>query len=364
MKVIILCTQLEAGGAQRAAIRLCAELRDLGIEAENWFLYKKRDVFLDTPNLKLILPRNIESPLDYPRAILSYYRELKKFKPDAVISFMHYSNILGQTASMIGNVKIRVASHRNISSGDMNRFLMFLDGICARTGVYTSITAVSESTKRSYNYYSKKKYDQIKVIHNGMNFRPSSLTKEQARLKFNLPVDARIIGNIGRLSLQKNHKLLVEALVKMPGVHLIGIGEGELRGEIEEQARALGVSERIHLPGEISFNDIPDFLKALDMFVMPSLYEGLSNALVEALNAGLPILASDVDSQRDVIVDDNGVYAGILLPVHDADKWANSINDLFADPERIATMSETAIKRGKDFAMSKMVNGFLSTIQA
>ena len=362
MKIVILCTPLEAGGAQRAAIRLVAEMRKRNIDAENWFLYKKREIFTDTPNLHIILNRNLNSGIDYIGIIFKLYKEIKRNKPDVLITFTHYSNIIGQTIAWLCNVKTRISSHRNVSDKDMSNLLMRIDNICAKTGIYTHITAVSESTKNSFNYYPEKTFNKVKVIHNGLTFIPSELTITEARQKLGLPTDGFVIGNIGRLSVQKNQKLLLKAIQSLDKVYLAIVGEGEIRNEIEEMINTLGLNNRVYLLGEIPFSDIPVFLKALDIFVMPSLYEGLSNALVEALKAGLPIIASDVESQRDVIVDTNGTYSGILLPVTDEQLWEEAIRELCLNNDKKADLSAKALIRSNDFTMENMADNFLNLV--
>lgn len=362
MKIVILCTPLEAGGAQRAAIRLASEFRKKGFSCENWFLYKKRDIFLDTPFLRLLLERNVKSGWDYVKTIYKLYKNLKRERPDVLITFTHYANIIGQLVALFCGVKVRVASHRNISSGDMSKLLILLDTFNARARVYTAITAVSESTKRSFNFYPKRIFDKIKVIHNGLNFNTPEVPKSDCRRKFGLPVNTKIIGTIGRLSLQKNQRILLEAIADLDYVHLAIIGEGELRSELEAKAREMNINDRVSFLGEVSYNDIPYFLKALDVYVMPSLYEGLSNALVEALNAGLPVISSDVESQRDVIQFPDGRQAGLLLPVHDINAWRSGISKILSDRELNDNLSMKSLERAKAFSMDNMVQGFVECI--
>src|SRR5690606_12657429 len=85
---------------------------------------------------------------------------------------------------------------------------------------------------------------------------------------------------------------------------------------------------RVHLLGELRHDQIPLFLKAIDIYTMPSLFEGLSNALVEAMASGVPVISSDIDAQKDIVISDDGVMNGILLDPLDSEQWRTEILNL------------------------------------
>ena len=362
MKVVILCTQLEGGGAQRASFKLSREFNKRGIIAENWFLYKKRDNYTGLGTIKICLNRPIKSVVDYVTISYNYYKYLKQFKPDAVIAFTHYANVLGLIIAYLAGVKIRVASHRNPSWGDMSGMLIKLDNFFAKHNIYTGITAVSESTKKTFSYYPPKVYNKLAVIKNGLDFSVSNKSKAEARASFNLPESSNIIGTIGRLSKQKNQQLLINAIVNLDQVCLAIVGDGELKQELEELVIKLNVEHRVFLLGEINYDQIPEFLTAIDVYVMPSLFEGLSNALVEAMSMGVPVISSDVDSQRDVVISEDGVSNGILLPVDNSQLWSDTIAKLLNDSEKMVYFSKRSEIRAADFTIKKMADGFLQVI--
>ena len=363
MKVIILCSNLEAGGAQRAAIRLGKELNERNITTGNWFFHKKQDFFHDLPNINTILDYQINNIFDYIKLIYRLQNQLKESKPDAIISFLHYSNIIGLTVAYFCGIKIRIASHRNICTNDMSIIIRFIDAVCARWNIYTSITAVSESTKKSFKYYSKKDYNRIKVIHNGVNFIKTSLSKEECRKQLGIPKSKITIGNIGRLSKQKNQQLLIHTIARVPDSILVIVGNGELKEEFEQLAKKLNVDTKVILLGELSESEIVIFFKAIDIFAMPSLYEGLSNALIEALNAGLPIISSDVESQKDVLIrSSDKLEAGMLIPIDNQSEWVNAVLKLKDNSNLKKDYGEKSIQRGKDFSIENMVNGFIECL--
>lgn len=361
-KIILICTQLEAGGAQRASFKLSHELNKRNIECINCFLYKKRSSFEGLGLQKNMLERPIKSVFDYLLISIRLYKFLKKEKPYAVITFTHYANVLGLFISFIAGIKIRVASHRNPSWGDMSKVLIKIDCLLANKNIYTSITAVSKSTKESFDYYPEQIYNGITVINNGLSLSPSEIDKPNARQKFGMPANVKIIGTIGRLSRQKNHQLLIRAISKLEDVYLVIVGDGELKVEIISLINSLQLNNRVILLGEIKYDLIPLFLKSIDLFVMPSLFEGLSNALVEAMAAGVPVITSDVDSQRDVVISEDGTVNGILLDPEDTNLWVSEINNLLNDEELLNHYKNRSLIRSKDFTIEKMANGFLDVI--
>ena len=363
MNILLFCTQLEAGGAQRAALRLSEFLRSKGYACETWFLYKKRDVFQDEEYINIVYPKKVKGIKGIIRLLINLRSQIKEYTPDVVITLGHNSNILVQFVCYFTGIKNRIASHRNPSWGYMSKSQQFVDKLFAKFGVYKKITAVSKSTKDSFKFYPDSIFKKITVIENGINFSKSSKKKMESRKLLNLPEDVFLIGNIGRLSKQKNHTLLIKSLSKLPdNICLTIAGEGEDREELTGLSEKLEVRDRVYFLGEISYNQIPEFLNAIDIFTMPSKFEGLSNALVEAMAAGKPVIASDIPSQRDVVENTGGESFGFLLDVDNSDAWVNKINEFYLEPKLIEEYQKLSFKRVEDFSLSKMGNCFLGVI--
>jgi glycosyltransferase involved in cell wall biosynthesis len=142
--------------------------------------------------------------------------------------------------------------------------------------------------------------------------------------------DPKLIGSIGRLSPQKNYGFLLNAFKEVYDTHenarLVLIGEGELRGVLEKKAEAPGISQAVHFAGEVA--GAARYLKAFDIFVLPSLYEGVSMTLTEAVHAGVPILTSDVGGNRETVCDNQDA----LFSLEDND-FADTLSNLLADKQ-------------------------------
>lgn len=153
-------------------------------------------------------------------------------------------------------------------------------------------------------------------------------------------------------------RAFVEVLRSQPQwrsrLRLVLVGDGPLRAECVAVLRDAGMSELAWLPGERS--DVPDVMRGLDCFVLPSLVEGISNTILEAMASGLPVLATDVGGNRDLI--DAGV-SGEIVPPGDVQALADAIASLAADPARARAMG----RAGRDaveqrFSLPAMVSAY------
>jgi glycosyltransferase involved in cell wall biosynthesis len=136
-----------------------------------------------------------------------------------------------------------------------------------------------------------------------------------------------VLGSVGRLDEQKGYELLVEALAGLPDASGVVVGDGPLRAALEARAAELGVAGRLQLPGwsDDARSRLPDF----DVFVLPSRYEGFPLSIIEAMLAGLPVVATDVGSIREAVVDGE---TGLLVPSGDAAALTAALRRLVDDP--------------------------------
>jgi glycogen synthase len=146
---------------------------------------------------------------------------------------------------------------------------------------------------------------------------------------------------LGRLVLQKGVVELVRAAARLrtPGLQVLLVGDGPARVQLEREIRTLGLTGRVHVTGFLPHDRIGAVLAHTDLFVLPSWYEELGSALLEAMCAGLPIVASDVGGIPDVIDDGE---TGVLVPPGDAAALAAAIDGLFSDPARARLLAKRA----------------------
>lgn len=149
--------------------------------------------------------------------------------------------------------------------------------------------------------------DRFRVLYYGIDLGPfeAPFNRSEVRRELGIPADAPVVGHVGRFNPQKNHSFLLQVAAAVaeirPQVHFLFVGDGPLRPEIEAQARDLGLSDRVHFAG--IQRDVPRLMRGcMDVFLMPSLFEGLPLVLLEAQAAGLPCVLSDVIAESADVV--------------------------------------------------------------
>jgi len=194
---------------------------------------------------------------------------------------------------------------------------------------------------------------RIHTIANGVRYVPAA--RSTLREELNLAPEDRLMLAVGNLYPVKGHRFAVEALALLrdrhPRLHLAIAGRGELADTLRMLAAERGVATQLHLLGLRA--DIPNLLAGADAFVMPSLSEGLPLALLEAMFAGCPIVASDVGEVRNVLADGE---AGTLVPTGDAAELAAALDNLLQTPDQARERATRATHRAtSEYSISRMV---------
>ncbi|HWQ14626.1 MAG TPA: glycosyltransferase [Roseiflexaceae bacterium] len=188
--------------------------------------------------------------------------------------------------------------------------------------------------------------DKIAVICNGVDIRRYGGGGDRAglRRRLGLPEDAHLMALVGTLKPQKGHRVAIEAArtvaPRFPRLHLLFVGDGAERAALESLAASSGVGEHIHFLG--SRGDVPELLASCDSFVLPSLWEGLPMALIEAMASGLPVVASEVSGTKQVMLPGE---TGLLVPPGDATALAAAMTALLADPVAAVAMGAAGRRR-------------------
>jgi glycosyltransferase involved in cell wall biosynthesis len=364
LRVVGLVTHNHYGGAQTALTKLMDALAARGHRTELWFLYRSRDQHeIEAPEARLLWPSPARDASGHLQAALALYRALRRARPDALVSFLPLANVLGQMLAMIAGVPARVASQRSPGC-TYARPMQVLDGLAGTLGVYGRTVCVSQAVRSSFDGYPAAYRDRLIVVPNGIAQRLPGANKAAARGALALPKRAFVIAAVGRLCAEKNLKVVFDALARTPGALLALAGDGADRPALECYAQRIGIVDRVVFLGSLASELVSRLLSAADLFVQPSLFEGQSNAMLEAMAARLPILASDIPAQREVLIDETGRHCGLLLPLGDPQRWANALQELQADPEERERLGCAAAKRSRAFTLDRTAEGFEKAIRA
>ncbi len=208
---------------------------------------------------------------------------------------------------------------------------------------FDAVYTVSEDMKRKV-VRGGTPAQRIRVIHTGIDLSSlrSGESPKRARAALGIPDDAIVVGTVSRLSREKGHHHLLRAAARLreryPRLHLLILGNGPLRDELEALAKRLGIAERVHFTG--FFADLPLALSMMDVFALPSILdEGFPTAVIEAEAAGLPIVASDIGGTRETLLPER---TGLLVPPGDNDALSVALSRLLEDDALRARMSEEA----------------------
>jgi glycosyltransferase involved in cell wall biosynthesis len=238
-----------------------------------------------------------------------------------------------------------------------------LDMVAARTGLYTDVISVSASVSRSCADYPEKLRQRTHVVYNGLKgWQSSPLDQAAARAKLGLATDGVLAVAVGRIDLQKNYPVLIDALARtQKPVRLAIAGDGADRAKIEAQIAGHGLGGRVTLLGKVGRETVPVLLAAGTVFVQPSLFEGQSNALLEALHAGLPCYVSDAPEQIETVVGPDGSVAGAVLPVDDPAAWAHALDDI-GDGAVTPELRDVIARQADLFTFARMMASFEAVI--
>lgn len=170
--------------------------------------------------------------------------------------------------------------------------------------------------------------NRVEVVPNGTT-AASCENRDKFRRAWNISGADLVMGTVARIEEQKNPLFLVSILAQLPDhVHMVWIGDGRLRNELETEIEKHNVGERFHLLGWQ--DNAKQMICGFDLFVLPSLFEGFPFAILEAMSAGLPCVVSDVDGNGESVLHEQ---TGLVLPLNDTKKWQSGLQRLIDQPE-------------------------------
>lgn len=224
----------------------------------------------------------------------------------------------------------------------------------------TRMVTVSHDLQRFLEEQIGIPHHRIAVIHNGVDMVPRRPSEQirKTRSEFGIDEGAFVLGIVGSLYQVKGHAYLFRALgpilAHYPETRLLVIGQGELEQTLKQQVADLGIEKAVLFLG--LRNDVPRLLPALDLFVLPSLSEGLSVALLEAMSAGVPVLASNVGGNPEIVIDGE---TGYLVSPGRSDQLASRIIKIMSNHEAIRLVGERGREWvAKEFTTARMLERY------
>lgn len=332
---------LHKGGAERVFVNLAEYFLREGyrVTMVTQYRYSDEEEYSLPPEIKRVLSDLDPGELSSSR-IVNFNRRMKKLhhiwkteRPDLVLTCIGKNNFMAVATTMFTNTKPIVSVVGEAKEEYPTGLMRLLANL-----LFPHAAGIVLQTERSRYFFSNKKIQRNAVI------LPNSLNPAFIKPRYEGVRDKRIVA-VGRLDANKNHEMMIRAFAalgnKYPEYTLTIYGDGELRRFLEDLTRQLNISERVFMPGMIP--DVASQIERAALFLMTSYSEGVSNALIEALATGLPVISTDVPSGGTVELMTDGEN-GLIVPVGDRQALEEAMDKLLGDAEYADRLGREAAK--------------------
>ena len=333
-RIAFCITDLDPGGAERALVQIVSRL-----DRQRW---EPRVYCLSGPGSLVDELEQREIPVTCLGATRAWQvwilrrlaACLKDFQPELLQTFLFHGNLLGRLAGRWAKVPhiiagIRVAEKRSLLPLRLDRWTNSLVqcNICVSQ-------AVADFTVNQ----GKLPREKVIVIPNGVDVERFQQAVPADLTALGIPADAKTALFVGRLDPQKSPATLLDAagllLDEFPELHVLFVGDGPLRDQLAADIARHQWEHRIHFAGWRP--NVPEIMRACDCLVLPSEWEGMPNVVLEAMAAGLPVVASDVEGVRELL---DHQQSGLIIPPHSAPLLAEALRQILSQPEAAAAMA-------------------------
>lgn len=289
-----------------------------------------------------------------PAHVLSLARRLHEF--DLVQSYLFPSQLWVAAAAVLAKRRVPlVTTEQSTHTGRRTWWFRPVDRWMYSR--YRAIACNSPETLESLVRWVPGAKPRACVIPNGVPLERFEKAQPLPRACV-LPDDGSpLLMFVARLQPEKDHGTLLRALAQVPGARLALVGEGVLRPQMEALAASLGIGERVHFLGRRP--DVPQLLKLADAYVHSSHWEGFGIAAVEAMAAGVPVIATDVPGLSQVVGS-----AGLLFPPGDAECLAKHIRSLLASESLRQQLAEAGRERARNFSIERSVEAYINLYES
>lgn len=275
-----------------------------------------------------------------PFDVLRLRDVLIECEPAIVHTFLLTGSLYGRFAAMMAHVPVVIGTEVNIYQNKKPVHALLEKWLMRRTD---AVVASAASVREFYIDQVKADPAKVEVIYNAVDWSQlqTTMSRDEFRSSVGVPQDVPVAGIIARLTAQKAHQVLFDAIAHDPGLarlHLLVVGDGELRGALAASAATLRIQDRVHFLG--ARRDLGNILASVDLFAMPSYWEGLPLSMVLAMGAGLPVVASRVAGIPEVVTD--GV-SGLLVTPGDTADLAAALNRLVHDDTLRVRLGQEAL---------------------
>ncbi|RKX94400.1 MAG: glycosyltransferase [Spirochaetes bacterium] len=358
-KILFVLPSLCGGGTEKVVLNLLNYLNRKKF-ALYLALFEYKGIYLvDLPENIVVYNLNKKNKFDFLKLVFSLaYRVFPDVKPDVVISFLLYTNLVVLLAKLLSYTKPKVIINERVSINSelkVQKFWKVKKLLMQSLYRYADrIIAVSKGSAQKLAELLGLPYGKINVIYNGIAYPIEQNAGSGESLVLKNIGRVPIIVSCGRLTWQKNHELLIKAVyivLKKMDIRVLILGEGPEEANLRKSVCRLGMEDKVLFLG--FQKDIYKYIKIADVFVLPSRYEGFPNVILEAMACGVPVISTNCpDGPNEIIVD--GVN-GMLVPPDDVNAMAQAIIQLLNDENLRERFRMEGWKCIRHFGIDKMV---------
>lgn len=326
MKITHIITTLVYGGAEKLLVNFTKVHAETNYEIE--IVY-----FKEEPNLKQFLHPSIKLihiPLKWD-ILLKLRQYLKKSNPDIVHTHLGHADFIGLLAST-GLKCAKFCTMHNIwfKWNKKDSIIFFFYKIWfAYIAPECKVISISKSVYNHVNNTLKVKQRNSFLIYNGIPLSAKEYNRNKEREKYSISSDSFLILFVGRLRIQKSVETLIQAFANIKQnekYHLIIVGDGELRSKLELLSVSLKINKRVQFVGTTP--EPEKFFAMADLFVLPSIFEGLGLVILEAFRSSLPVIASNIEGPKELIKNN---FNGLLFEPGNHQQLSSLIESIYSD---------------------------------
>ncbi len=360
-KILHLITGLEIGGAENALLKTLPLLQD---NFENVVCcikgYGPIGEKLEQAGIQVTY-LHLRSIIDIPLLPFRFRKVVRQFSPDILVTYLIHADLFGRIFGRIFGIQNIICSQRGALL--QWEFLRSIDRFTKK--LVTQYVVQTKTAQKHLSFTLALPEEKLTVIPNGIDV--SFFQSQQKDLhileKLNIPQDASIIICVANLFVNKGHRYLLEAFERLfrqkQNLYLLLVGDGPERDSLISQKETYVSKEHILLLGKRS--DVPKLLKLARIFVLPTFYEGMSNAIQEAMASSLPIISSDIPENKDLLTHN---VDSLLVPVKNSQMIFDALLAILTDPKTETSLKHNSLTTIKErFSIEKTCQQWTSLFE-
>ncbi len=361
-KILFVLDCLKGGGAQRFTVNLLKHINKEEFTID-LVLVKAEGEFLELLPVDINVHNLNSSSAKF--AVIKLVKTIKKINPDLIFSTLTYINILTYFAVKILKSTVPVIMRSsNLESVNLKKESNLTKIFIRKAYNYAEkVVVLTKAMKNDFIENFKIPAEKVEVIPNMVDIeyvhsKKSEIIEDSFFME---EKDSPVITAVGNLSSQKGYEYLIKAFAELRKnrvARLVIIGEGVLRKELEQLSCKLGVRNDVYIPG---FKNNPfKYIGASDIFIMPSLWEGFPNVLIESMACSVPVVVADCPGIAEIIT--NGLN-GVIVSRGSEKEILSAIEMLLNDAELRRDLAEVGVERTNDFAADKITHRYEELIK-